>query len=267
MSSASELPDPVLAVCSGWLSAIDERAPGLVTGLYLRGGLAFGEWVPGQSDVDFVATLSARPSDAQKRTLQLSHAETGDRHRDVAFDGVHLLADDLTRDPEECPDVPCVLHGLFEPDGREDLNPVAWHEIAEGGVTVRGPSPAELGVWTDAARLAAFTRDNLDSYWRPTAEALEAMPREAEDEHTCCWCVLGVARLHHLLVTGRLTTKSGAGRWALSYYDESFHRVVREALRVREGGPDEYVGKGPQRGLDTASFTAYVVAAGTLTHQ
>lgn len=52
MSTASELPDPVRAVCFDWLTAIDERAPGLVIGLYLRGGPAFDKWMPGQSDVD-----------------------------------------------------------------------------------------------------------------------------------------------------------------------------------------------------------------------
>lgn len=43
MSSAPELPDPVHAVCSDWHTAIDERAPGLVIGRYLRGGPAFGD--------------------------------------------------------------------------------------------------------------------------------------------------------------------------------------------------------------------------------
>ena len=246
---------------------VDLQSPGLVTGLYLRGGLAYGEWIPGLSDIDFVATLARRPTDADVRALQLCHAETADRHEDVAFDGMHLLAEDLTRDPEECPDVPCVIHGLFEPEAREDLNPLAWHELATRGIAMRGPGISELSIWTDTARLRQFTRDNLDGYWRPTAEALQAMPREAEAEDTCCWCVLGVARLHHLLVTGGLTTKSGAGRWALSYYEDPFHRVVREALRVREGGPDEYAGDRHQRGLDTAAFTAYVVDAGERTDQ
>lgn len=49
--------------------AIDERAPGLVEGLYLHGSLALtGEFFPG-SDIDFVAVLPARPGDAELGAL------------------------------------------------------------------------------------------------------------------------------------------------------------------------------------------------------
>jgi hypothetical protein len=64
-------------------------------------------------------------------------------------------------------------------------------------------------------------------------------------------------------VTGSMTTKNGAGRWGLGYYPERFHRVLREALRVRIGGGNEYLDDDGTRGLDTAAFTAYVVEHGT----
>ncbi len=257
------LPAAVGAVCETWLARIDAAAPALVTGLYLRGGLAFGEWVPGQSDVDFVATLARRPGRADLDVLAASHAAVREEHPEVPFDGAHLLASDLAADPEQCPDVPCVLHAHFDEAARYDLSPVLWHELARSGVTVRGPAIGELGVWTSAERLVAFTRGNLDTYWRTNAEALAAVPSEGETEWACCWCVLGVARLHHLLVTGEMTTKSGAGRWGLGHYPARFHRVLREAMRIREGGPEEYADDVASRGCDTAEFTAYVVAAAT----
>ena len=265
MGATGLTPEPVAGQCHHWLSLIDRRAPGLVTGLHLRGGLAFGEWFPGTSDIDFVVTTARRPDDRDLAALRESHAELGRLHPGTAFDGVHLLADDLARDPSECPDVPSVLHGHFEAEGRDDLNPVAWHEVALGGVTLRGPTPAEIGVWTDDSRLRDFTLENLRTYWAQNADALQAMPREAEAPETCSWCVLGVARLHHLLETGTLTTKSGAGRWALTHYPDHFHRVVREALAVREGGALSYVGDEARRGVDTAAFVAHAVAAGSAT--
>ncbi len=257
------LPAPVAAVCETWLARIDTAAPGLVPGLYLRGGLAFGEWVPGQSDVDFVATLARRPSRDDLQAIATSHVVVHEEHPEVPFDGAHLLASDLTADPELCPDVPCVLHAHFDEETRSDINPVTWHELAHRGITVRGPAIGELGVWTSDERLADFTRGNLDTYWRANAEGLATLPPEGETEWACCWCVLGVARLHHLLVTGEMTTKSGAGRWGLTYYPERFRRVLLEAMRIRAGGPEEYADDAPSRGRDTADFTAYVVAAGT----
>jgi hypothetical protein len=256
-----DLPEPARAVCDAWLAEMDRTAPGLVTGLHVRGGIGFGEFVLGKSDVDFVAVLCRRPTMADEDLIEAAHGATNAQHPEVPFDGLHLLAEDLAADPEDCPDVPCVLHGYFEPAARYDLSPVAWHELAGHSVTVRGELPE---VWTDQERLLAFTRDHLDTDWRRNAEALAKFPAEAETEHSCEWCVLGVARLHHLLVTGEMTAKSAAGRWGLGFYDERFHRVLREALRIRDGIGDganirgEYADPA-ERGRDTAEFTAYVV--------
>lgn len=218
--------------------------------------------MPGQSDVDFVATLARRPGRDDLDALAASHVDVHEEHPEVPFDGAHLLAADLAADPEQCPDVPCVLHGQFDERARNDINPVTWHELAYRGITVRGPAIGDLDVWTSAERLTAFTRGNLDSYWRANAERLATLPPEGETEWACCWCALGVARLHHLLITGEMTTKSGAGRWGLTFYPERFHRVLREAQRIRAGGPEQYAGDARPRGRDTADFTAYVVAAG-----
>lgn len=258
--TAADLPEPVRAVCDTWL---EEMSPtGLVTGLHLRGGLGFGEWVPGRSDVDFVATLARRPSYTDLDAIEAAHLVAQERHPDVPFDGLHLLADDLRADPEECPDVPCVLHGHFEEAARYDVSPVAWHELARHGVTVLGPDAASLGIWTDDVRLRDFTRANLDGYWREQAEGLAKFPAEAAGEPACEWCVLGVVRLHHLLVTGSMTAKSAAARWGLGSYDERWHRVLREALRIREGGDPVYDDP-RERGADVTAFTAWVVEQGT----
>jgi hypothetical protein len=222
----------------------------------VRGGIGFGEFVPGRSDVDFVALLSRRPSMADEDLIEAAHATVGAAHPDVPFDGMHLLAEDLAGDPDDCPDVPCVLHGHFEPAARYDLSPVAWHELAEHSVAVRGELPS---IWTDHERLIAFTRASLDTDWRATAEALGKFPAEAQTEQSCEWTVLGVARLHHLLVTGRMTAKGAAGRWGAGHYDERFHRVLREALRIREGRPGSEYDDPAGRGHDTAEFTSYVV--------
>lgn len=254
------LPDEVASVCATFLEAVPD---GLVTGLYLRGGVGFGEWVPGRSDVDFVATLAHPPGRAEEDALRRAHDVVRTSHPGVPFDGPHVLVDDLRADPRGCPDVPCVLHHLFEEEQQVHDAVVCWHELARHGVTVAGVPHQELGIWTSQEALVDFTRRNLDTYWRHNAEALTAMPQEGEAEDACEWCVLGVARLHHLLVTGEMTTKSGAGRWGLTHYPERFHRVLREALRIRSGGGAEYLDDDGARGRDTAAFTTYVVDLGT----
>src|SRR5690349_5918800 len=91
----SALPEAARAVCEAWLGEMDRTAPGLVTGLHVRGGIGFGEFVPGRSDVDFVAVLSRRPSMDDEELIEAAHVATSAGHPDVPFDGMHLLAADL----------------------------------------------------------------------------------------------------------------------------------------------------------------------------
>jgi hypothetical protein len=254
------LPATVAAVCTTFLSAVPE---GLVSGLYLHGGLAFGEWVEGKSDIDFTAALARRPGADEVASLRAAHEAVAAANGDTPmFDGVHLLAADLARPPDECPDRPTVFLHTFEPTGRFALSPVSWHELARHGVTVAGPPIGSLRIWTDDDVLRAYTVDNLDTYWRRHAETCAADPDQASVPFACEWVVPGVARLHHLLVTRQQTSKSRAVRWALEYYPERFHRVLRESLAIRAGAFEAQYDDVHERGRDVGEFASYVVAEG-----
>ncbi|WP_410790421.1 hypothetical protein [Kribbella sp. C-35] len=50
---------PVQDLCDHFQLLAEQELPtGLLTGLYLHGGVVFGEWAPRESDVDFLATLA-----------------------------------------------------------------------------------------------------------------------------------------------------------------------------------------------------------------
>lgn len=114
---------------------------------------------------------------------------------------------------------------------------LAWH-----GVTVRGPRPGEVDLWADRDALRAFTIDNLRTYWRPWW-------RQKKGAHPLffalglsawfpVWAVLGVSRLHHLLATGTMTSKCGAGRYAWEVFDPRWQRIVAESLCLRTDGAE-----------------------------
>jgi hypothetical protein len=259
------LPAEVTDVTNRFLSLIDASAPGLVEGLYLRGSLGFGEYFTGQSDVDFTAVLSARPDGGQLSALAAAHKAVFAAHPKPHFDGFHLLREDLARAPDQCPEVPIMFDGTFEPSGRNyDVNPVSWHELARHGLTVRGPALSEEDVWTDDGTLRAFSHGNLGSYWAGVANTLAEHSAEAGEPWLVAWSVLGVSRLHHVLATGTLTSKSGAGRYALTAFGPQWHRIVAEALRARERPADvsSYDGEPDLRGRDTTAFMVMAVESG-----
>jgi len=231
-------PVEVTAVTETFRSLMDDAAPGLLEGLYLHGSIGFGEWYHGRSDIDYVAVLAEQPPVDLLRDV---HAHIADTFAQPPFDGFHCTWGDLARGPEGL-EVPCTLGGLFYDEERHDVHPVTWHELAFHGVQLLGPRLADVKLWTDHQVLRKYTHDNLASYWAEQVQALRTFPDEAAKPEIVAWFVLGTARLHHLLATNTLTSKTGAGFYAERVFDPKWHELVGEALSFRALGvtTDDY---------------------------
>lgn len=260
----SVLPGPVRHVTDLFLRLADDALPGLVEGLYLHGSLGFGEWYDGRSDIDYVAVLAERPGAVTVEALRRVHDEVAATFPRPPFDGFHATWYDLAAPPSQVPDLPCSYAGLFHDAERVDVHPVTWHELARHGIAVRGPELSEVEIWTDDAALRAYTRENLATYWREQADSLAQFPAEAGRPEIVAWCVLGVSRLHHLLATGRLTSKSAAGHYAVETFGERWRLLVTEALahRLTGGTGGGYDADPERRAADCTAFTDMVVRHG-----
>ncbi|EFL10126.1 MULTISPECIES: aminoglycoside adenylyltransferase domain-containing protein [Actinomycetes] len=247
----SEIPEEVRRSTDLFLSTVDRAAPGLVSGFYLVGSVCFGDFHPRgtgrgrlgtASDIDFVAVADRRPGPGEISALAHAHATTIAQFPEPHFDGTVLTWADLAAGPDECPDVPCAQVSRFTASGRDGLNPVTFCELARHGIAVRGPRPSDVDVWADQDALRAFTLDNLIRYWRPWWEKNRRTSALSlavgMSPWFPVWAVLGVSRLHHLLATGELTSKCGAGRYAAKEFDPRWHRIIAESMSLRTSGEE-----------------------------
>ncbi|GAA2805427.1 nucleotidyltransferase domain-containing protein [Saccharopolyspora taberi] len=112
---SDDLPVEVGRSVKLFLTALDELAPGLVTGFYLVGSVALGDFHPRgggrgrlstASDIDFVAVTDRRAERESREMAALAeaHARTLARFPRPHFDGAVLTWTDLAAGPEGCPE-------------------------------------------------------------------------------------------------------------------------------------------------------------------
>jgi len=144
---------------------------------------------------------------------------------------------------------------------------VTWHTVARHGLARRGPAPADVAIWADPQALAAWTLGNLDGYWRRLLDRASRMRSRwglaTLTPYAAVWVVTGMSRLHYTLATGEITSKEGAGSYALATFPERWQRVVRESLRLRRAdraGPGIASAVGAQVGEPAAARRRGAVA-------
>lgn len=225
-----QVPAPAAAAIHEYLRQVDTAVPGLVDALYVTGSIALDDYRTDISDVDLVAVCAEPPSDAALDALTALH-----RPATPSVDVVYLSPGDLRRDPTTL-SPPDSLLGELRRSGGFEANPVVWRVLATRAIPVRGPALSIDDVWYDPDALVRWNLRNLDSYWMARIDEWRRVdPIEARIRHESGlqWLVLGVARLHHTIATHDVTSKTGAGRYALGIVDERWHPVLETSLELR----------------------------------
>jgi hypothetical protein len=104
----------------------------------------------------------------------------------------------------------------------------------------------------------------LNAYWKPWIAAQRRLVGKGVmslGNWAIGWGVLGVARLHYTLTTGQITSKAGAGDYALAAFDAAWHTIIDEALRVHRDEPSTsaYRGRPLRRRRHALRFMTHVL--------
>lgn len=255
IQSPATLPIDVALRVREYLALLETEGAQFVRDVYLVGSVALGDFQEGQSDIDFVALVSAPPTLSQLERLARIHAmmtSTEGPH----FDGFYIERAKLARAPTTNEPAPFSVNGTFHAQAPcFEINPVTWLCLSEHGIGVRGVSPEALGIAADPDALQAFQVNNLRTYWEPWIEqgskALDhKAPDDLVDAKVLAWGLLGCLRIAHTLGTGHLISKTEAGRWALTRYPAQWRGVIQDALSTRAGKISELPVTRCRHGLD-----------------
>lgn len=222
-------------ICAYYLAAMDARHPGLLVGLYLVGSIALDDFQPERSDIDFVA-VTTRPVGLDE--VAPIHAALAATHPHPFFDGLYVTADELRAVPDGTTQGVAVIEGLPVADSHAERHAVTWLTLARYGIARHGPRPADLGIAVDIAAAQAYSRLNLTRYWRPwIAPHRRLLSRGGAHGLTAgvvVWSVLGVSRLHAMVATGSVVSKTAAGVYARDLFPR--HRAIVDCALALRGG-------------------------------
>lgn len=228
----------VARVVEDYLADLDASVPGLVEGVYLTGSVALSDFHPAWSDVDFVTVLADTPSDKHRMLLADVHERAARRHTRPRLDGYYLRWEDLESPPDRRTTLGLRAHGGVLHHGSNWVPSILpWHELNEHGLHVHGPSLEQRDIARDPEMLRAWCLDNIERQWTPWWYRNAKLWSGAGLGSLGTWSpasgVLGVTRLHYMLTTGRVTSKCGAGEWALAICEPEWRRLIEECLRIR----------------------------------
>lgn len=224
------MPGEVSGAVGDYLRDVDRAAPGFVEAVYVTGSVALGDYRPSISDVDLVAVSGHQPTQGELAALAELH-----RPSRPSVDVLYATRDDLRRDPSQ-QSLPGSVGGEFRRDGAFEANPVAWRVLSTRAIAVRGAALTDRDVWFDADSLRSWNVANLDGYWSAwvrRARAEVATEARVRHEYGLQWLVLGVPRLHYTIATLDVTSKTGAGRYALGVAPQQWHTVLETAVALR----------------------------------
>ncbi len=203
-----------------------------LSGLYLDGSLALGDFDPATSDVDFIVAVARPPAPETFNALADMHRRIRDSAlpfaRELEGSYIHLSA--LCRhDPADAV-FPNLERG---PDEELKLSEhhsdwvIHRHIVREHGIVLFGPPAATLIDSVSADDIRAATGEVLRSWWG-TPAAVEYIRAAAPGELT--FIALTMCRALYALEYGAVVSKPVAGRWALATLDARWHPLIERSL-------------------------------------
>ena len=231
---SAEIPQSVQQVLDEYIALVHERLPSLLEGLYLHGSLALGAFDPRLSDIDFISITSRRCTEADIDGLRAIHDTLRQRYPQAHLEGSYLQWGDLGRFEDTIPPHPYIHDGVLHASGHFDLNAVTWWVLKHRGIAVVGPPPEYLDIQVDWDGLIAKMHHNMNTYWASYTTNPRRMAWLLTDDGVQ-WAVLGVLRQFYTFRERAITSKTGAGIYALQHMPQRWHRLIQEAIDIRAG--------------------------------
>ncbi len=254
----SKIPEPVQPVLQKYLLLIEKELPGFLIGFYLHGSLALGAFNTHWSDIDFITVISRRCRTEDVERLKNIHGQLARKHPRWDLSGSYLQLEDLGQSNEAIAPAPCHHDGVLNSIGHPEAGLVTWWVLKNRGIAVVGNELSNLPFTIDWENLMTGMHQNLNTYWKDFTCKPSRMSWLLTD-YGIQWAVLGVLRLYYTFCEQDITSKFGAGEYALKHLPTQWHGIIRDAISIRNQKKVTFYKLRLMRALEAIRFIKYVI--------
>lgn len=210
---------------------------GELTGLYLWGSLATGDFDPATSDIDFVAASRAELTKEVVRELSAAYGRitaTG-LYWANRLEGDFIPEQSLRRhNPADRERPRMDFEDGFVLQRQDERGVIMRHILREWGVTLSGPSPKTLIDPVSPENLREAVLALLAGKW----SARLRHPTLLANPDYQAYAILTMCRMLYTLREGTITSKPTAARWSMDTLGSPWPALIERALARRGLGSD-----------------------------
>lgn len=203
-------------------------------GLYLHGSLAYGDFAPTRSDIDFLVVTKDELDDDVITRLKTMHARlaTSDMKWATVLEGSYIPAQALRRyDTAHCHHPALRVDGSFDIDGHGSEWVIQRYIIRAKGIVVAGPPPQTLIDPITPEQLRGAAAGILFEWWAPQ---LTDHSRVRNSEYQA-YAVLTMCRALYTLHFATVVSKPVAAHWAQQVEGGRWSTLIARALAWGHG--------------------------------
>lgn len=253
------VPDVIQPLLAEYLSLLDQKLPGFISSCYIQGSIALDAFNERLSDIDMVAFLSRGWTESDLARLKEVHQTIRAKYPRWKLEVLYLEWPGQTQPERVVTPFLQYLDGQFDLINDFELNDVTWWVLKNRGITLRGPAPHDLGYAVDWQALIAGMHHNHNTYWAQFTTNPRRLAYMVLDEGFQ-WAVMGVLRQYYSFKENDITSKTGAGRYALEHFPQKWHRLIQEAINLRESARPSLYKSRLMRANSAVRFLKYVRA-------
>ncbi|MGE5631052.1 MAG: aminoglycoside adenylyltransferase domain-containing protein [Caulobacteraceae bacterium] len=260
----NNIPEKVNEVLKQYFNLIESKLPGLLEGYYLYGSSSLKAFKDEFSDIDFIAVISRKATEADIDVLKEIHSDMQKKYPKPILDGMYITKDDI-ESLNKC-ESSCLRFndGKFLGFKKFDRNSIDAYQLKKYGITIKGQDIKNYNYEVNWDILISNMRDNLNTYWLNWVNGCRRFPSIKYlglfiSLGMIEWGVLGISRLYYTFSEGDMTSKVGAGEYALRTVPQKWHRIINESMRLRKGIGKSYYRSIFERRNDALDYIEFII--------